>query len=65
MTKLKVQSSRPTKASNASTVDQTFDLPHPLQDLTGVSLRVKPIPESVYDHVMERDAEIFERLAKV
>ena len=65
MTKLKAQTSRSPKATNGSMVDQTFDLPHPLQDLTGVSLRVKPIPESVYDHVMERDAEIFERLSKV
>lgn len=65
MKKLKVQSSRSPKASNDSTVNQAFILPHPLQDLTGVQLRTKPIRESVYDHVIARDAEIFERLAKI
>ena len=56
------QSPRPSKDSKSR---QSFQIPHPLQDLTGVRLRTKPIPESVYDHVIKRDAKIFERLAKV
>ena len=44
---------------------QSSQIPHPLQDLTGVRLRTTPIPEHVYDYVMKRDARIFERLAKV
>ena len=57
-----VASPRPSKDPKAR---QPFQIPHPFQDLTGVRLRVKPIPESVYDRIIERDARIFERLAKV
>ena len=65
MKKLNVQSPRPSKASKDSKAKRTFEIPHPLQDLTGVCLRTKPIPESMYDYVIERDARIFERLAKI
>ena len=65
MRKRKVRSSRSPIISNDSTVNQTFFLPDPLQDLTGVRLRTKPIRASVYDHVIERDAKIFKCLAKI
>ena len=55
-------SSRPSRDSKSK---RSFQVPHPLQDLTGVGLRERPIPESVYDRIIERDAKIFERLAKV
>lgn len=45
--------------------EERFRTPHPLEDLTRVRLSMKPIPQNVYDHVMKRDAQIFERLAKV
>ena len=62
MKKQNNQSPRPSEDSKAR---QSFQIPHPLQDLTGVRLRTKQIPERVYDHVIKRDAKIFERLAKV
>ena len=62
MKKRNVQSPGP---SNDSKAGQTFQIPHSLQDLTGVRLRTKPIPEHVYDYIVERDAKIFERLAKI
>ena len=39
--------------------------PDPFQDLTGIEMVVKPVSESTFDHILERDAVIFERLAKV
>ena len=61
MKKHNVQSPGPSKDSQAR---QILQIPHPLQDLTGVRLRTKPIPEHVYDYIIERDAKILERLAK-
>ena len=60
--KQNIQSPRPSKDSKAG---QALQIPRPLQDLTGVRLRTKPVPESVFDHVIKRDAKIFERLSKV
>ena len=65
MKKTSMESPRPLKASQGSTAKQAPKTPHPQQDLTGIRLRIAPIPERVYDHVMKRDARIFERLAKV
>lgn len=39
--------------------------PGPFQDLTGVEIVVKPVSESIFDHILVRDAVIFARLAKV
>jgi len=58
----------PKKGSDASgdpMASRTLQVPHALQDLTGVAILTKPIPEQVYDHVMKRDARILERLANV
>ncbi len=39
--------------------------PGPFQHLTGVEIVVKPVSESIFDHILVRDAVIFARLAKV
>ena len=59
--KQNVQSARPSKDSKAA---QALRISHPQQDLTGVRLRTKPVPESGFDHVIKRDARIFEHLAR-
>ena len=56
---------RPPRRSTGPNAKQRFRIPHPLEDLKGVRLSTKPIPQSVYDRIMKRDARIFERLAKV
>ena len=65
MKKISHETLRPLKASKGSTAGQAPQTPHPLQDLTGVQLHTAPIPEHVFDYVMNRDARIFERLADV
>ena len=59
------QTDQITRESMESSDTQSLQIPHPLQDLRSVSLSTQPIPESVYDYVMKRDATIFERLARV
>ena len=56
MKKPNVASPRPSKCPNPS---QSFQIPHPFQDLTGIRFRTMPIPERVYDYVMKRDADKF------
>ena len=56
---------QPPNRSTQPNAEQPFRTPHPLEDLTRVRLRIQPIPQNVYDHVIKRDASIFKRLAKV
>ena len=56
---------RPVHRSTEANAELPFWVPHPLENLSGVRVHTKPIPQDVYDHVMKRDAQIFERLAKV
>lgn len=55
----------PQKRSTHPNAEQPVRTPHLLEDLTRVRLGIQPIPQNVYDHVIERDAGIFKRLAKV
>ena len=62
---MKIPTAQPSDRSTQSNAEQPFRTPHPLEDLTRVRLSIQPIPRNVYDHVIERDAGIFKRLAKV
>ncbi len=56
---------RPVNQSPEANAEQPFRVPHPLENLSGIRVHTKPIPQDVYDHILKRDARIFERLAKV
>lgn len=62
---MKKPTAQPPNRSTQPNAEQPFRTPHPLEDLTRVRPGIQPIPRSVYDQVMNRDAGIFKRLAKV
>ena len=56
---------RPAHRSTEANAEQPFRVPRPLENLSGIRVHTKPIPQDVYDHILKRDARIFERLATV
>ena len=56
---------RPVNQSTEANAGRPFRVPRPLENLSGIRVHTKPIPQDVYDHILKRDARIFERLAKV